>query len=356
MRAPSFVLNGRLARLACLAHVVASMILVAAVVLPGRALAREGDDERARADSVLRQAESEDEKLELASALARYDEGRALDPGSPRAPRAEARAAMLRAHAEDHFVPYAMLERVRRDPALASEPHAVDELVRAAESFSPGLVRVEVWALAAEAYAHRFGRPLEAEALLRRIVIDERADRIVAQKASRDLVTLCLARGDLAGAEAAVQLAGTRADAKLAKDVRRALRRRSLHHASIIALVAMLVLAARAWVASAKRGEGTRVRTALGAMWKVAVAYAAYVAIGGALLASGYAADTSKPFLWLGVVLVPILLVARVWGAAGGEPRAARAGRATLCALGALAAAFLLLEGIDVALLEGFGL
>ena len=82
---------------------------------------------RAQAETVLRRAESDDEKLELASALAGYDEGRALDPGSPRAPRAEARAAMLRAHAEDGFAPYAMLERMRRNPALASEPHAVDD-------------------------------------------------------------------------------------------------------------------------------------------------------------------------------------------------------------------------------------
>ena len=91
-------------------------------------------------------------------------------------------------------------------------------------------------------------------------------------------------------------------------------------------------------------------------MWKVALAYAAYVALGGALLASGYEVETSKPFLWFGVVLVPIVLLARAWGAAGGETTAARVGRATLCALGALGAAFLLLEGIDVALLEGFGL
>jgi hypothetical protein len=347
------VLIRRLVRVAVLAALV---IFAAAIGWPSRALAQTGDDVRARAESVLKQAEADDDKLELASALARYDEGRALDPGSSRAPRAEARAAMLRAHAEDHFVPYAMLERVRRDPALASDPHAVDELVRAAETFSPGLVRVEVWALGAEANAHRFERPLEAEALLRRIVLDEHADRIVVQKAARDLVTLCLARGDLTGAESAVRLAGTRADPQLARDVRRAVHRRSMHHAAIVSLVAMLLLAARAWVSAARRGEAARVRAALASMWKVALGYAAYVALGGALLASGYEADTSKPFLWLGVVLVPVLLVARAWGAAGGETRAARAGRATLCAACALGAAFLVLEAIDVALLGGFGL
>jgi hypothetical protein len=292
----------------------------------------------------------------LGRALAGNDEVRAIDPGRARAQRAEARAAMLRAHAEGGLAPYAMLERVRRDPALSSDPHAVDELVRAAESFPPGLVRVEVWALAAEAYAHRFGRPLEAETLLRRIVSDPQADRIVAQKAARDLVVLCLARHDLACAEAAVQLAGPRADPQLAPDVRRALRRRSLHGASIAALVAMLLLAARAGISALRNGTAGRIRAAVASIWKLVLAYAIYVAAGGAALASGYEAETSKPFLWFGVVLVPVVLVARAWAAAGSPSRSARTFRATLCALGAASAAFLVLESIDVALLEGFGL
>jgi hypothetical protein len=263
---------------------------------------------------------------------------------------------MLRAHSEGDLVPYAMLERVRRAPTLSSDPHAVDELVRAAETFPPGAVRVEVWTLAAEAYAHRFGRPIEAEALLRRVVVDADADRILAQKAARDLVTLCLARGDLASAAEVVSLAGARADPKLAGDVRRAYRRRNVHHASSAVLVAMLVLAARALLVAWRRGTAGRVRAALASMWKLALGYSVYVALGGALLASGYEAETQKPFLWLGVVLVPIFLVARAWGAAGGATTAARAGRATLCAVGALGSAFLVLEVIDVKLLEGFGL
>ena len=353
MRASSFV---PLFLTALVTQATFVLAFVLSLLLPGRALAQTSEGPRDRAEAILREAEKDDEALELGRALARYDEGRTLDPGSRRAPGAEARAAMLRAHSEGDFGPYAMLERVRRDPALSSEPRAIDELVRAAETFPPGLVRVEVWALAAEAYAHRFGRPLEAEALLRRVVGDERGDRIVAQKAARDLVTLCLARGDLAGAEAAVRLAATRADPRLASDVRRAVRRRSLHVASIAALLALILLAARALLVAMRRGSAGRVRAALASMWKIALAYAAYVAIGGGLLASGYEAETSKPFLWFGVVLVPVLFLARAWAAAGTQTRGARGGRATLCALAAMAAAFLVLEGIDVTLLEGFGL
>ncbi len=354
MRAPSFVL---FFPAALVALVVLFALLGALLGASTEAHAQASDPSRERADAILRQAEKDDDALELGRALARYDEGRALDPGSSRAPRAEARAAMLRAHAEGDFVPYAMLERIRRDPALSSDPRAIDELVRSAETFPPGVVRVEVWALAAEAYAHRFGRPQEADALLRRILAaDPRAERVIAQKAARDLVTLCLARGDLAGAKSAVLLAGARADARLGSDVRRAVRRRDLHRVSIAILVVMIVQALRAWLVAVRRGAGARVRSGLASMWKLALGYAAYVALGGAALASGYEAETSKPFLLFGVVLVPVVLLARAWGSAGSQTHAARAGRATLCAAGVLGAAFLLLEGIDVALLEGFGL
>jgi hypothetical protein len=356
VRALSFVVRASVSR-AMIRASAAFAILLVTFGLSGIAHAqRAEDDARSRAETILRQAEKDDEALEFARALARYDEGRALDPGSPRAPRAEARAAMLRAHAEGDFAPYVRLERVRRDPALASDPHAIDELVRAAESFPPGAVRVEVWVLAAEAYAHRFGRPLEAEALLRRVVVDANTDKVIGQKAARDLVALYVARGDVGGAEDAVRLAGERADPQLGRDVRRIVRRRRMHVASIAVLLAMGVLAAGAWLVALLRGQGARVRGALARMWKLAVAYAAYVALGGAMLASGYEAGTSKPFLYFGAVLVPIVLVARAWGAAGGETRWARGGRATLCGVAAVCAAFLVLEGVDVAFLEGVGL
>jgi hypothetical protein len=351
VRAPSFVLllPGLFARFVLVAVLAAGV----AVGLPREARAEASDAPRERAEAIFREAEKADDSLDLGRALLLYDEARALDPGSPRAPRAEARAAMLRTHAEGALVPYAMLERVRRDPALSASPSAIDELVHAAESFPSGPVRVEVWVLGAEAYGYRFGRPREAEALLRRVVGDPSAERVLAQKAARDLTTLSLSRGDLAGAEDAVRLAGTRADPKLARDVKRAVRRRSLQSASIAVVVAMLLLAARAVAARRSR---ERVRRALASTWKLVLGYAAYVALGGALLASGYQADTAKPFLWFGAVLAPILLLSRAWGAAGGETRAARGGRATLCAMAAVGAAFLVLEVIDVKLLEGFGL
>jgi hypothetical protein len=315
---------------------------------------------RARAEAIFSQAERDDDALDFADALARSAEARALHPGSPNTPRAEARATALRTHAEGSFAPLAKLERVRRDPARSSDPRAVEDLVHEAESFPPGLVRVEVWVLAAEAYAYRFGRPLDAEPLLERVLADPLADVVVARKAARDLVTLRLGRGDLTGAEDAVRKAGPRADPQLARDVRRAARRRSVHLASIALLVAMAILAARAVIVAMRRraagAAGAPVRAALATTWKLALAYSVYVAVFGALLASGYEAGTTRPFLYFGLVLLPIVLLARAWAAAGGGSVAARGGRAALCALSVAAAAFLVLEGVDVSFLDGMGL
>ncbi|MEA2750415.1 MAG: hypothetical protein QOI41_4558 [Myxococcales bacterium] len=335
---------------------VALVLMLLTTTQRAAADATETRDTRARAEAILRQAEHEDDALDFAHALGHYDEGRALDPGSGRAPRAEARAAMLRAHAEGEFVPYAKLERVRRDPSLSSDPRVVDDLVREAESFPAGLVRVEVWVMAAEAYANRFARPLDADALLHRVVADPLTDRVVAQKAARDLVVLRLGRRDLGGAEEAVAAAGSRSDPQLARDVRRAVRRRSVHIASSVILLAMALLAGRAAVVAVRRGQGARLRDAIARTWKLALAYAAYVALGGALLASGYEAGTTKPFLYFGLVLVPIVLVARAWAAAGSPSTRARGARAALCAMSAAAASFLVLEGVDVTFLEGMGL
>src|SRR5690606_11193024 len=129
-------------------------------------------------------------------------------------------------------------ERVRRDPRLSSDPAAIDALVTAADAFPPGLVRVEAWALAAEAYAHRLGRPDDAAPLWRRVATDAAADPVLARAALRSLATFHLDRRDWAGAEAVIALPAT--DAKLASDVRRAIRRHHVRLASVATLCSAL--------------------------------------------------------------------------------------------------------------------
>ncbi|AKV01178.1 hypothetical protein AKJ09_07841 [Labilithrix luteola] len=314
-------------------------------------------DAKAHAEALYERARSDDERFAFASALAAYDQARALDPSSRNAPRAEARAAFLRSHSEGEFVPLVALERVRRDPALATDAHAIDALVRAAESFPPGQVRVEAWVLAAEGYGRRFNRPDEAMALYRRILDEPSAPRIVTQKASRDLVAILIARNDFAAAREVLARAGDRADPKLAREVGRLARRQALGRVATAALVAMAALALRAFVSAARRGRTKQVLRALARIAPVGIGYAAYVGVLGGLLASGFEAGTARPFLILGLVLVPLLAIARIWGASTpGSSSLARLSRAVLCGVAVTGAAFLVVRAVDVAYLEGMGL
>lgn len=332
----------------------------ACMLVAGRAEADAGPGDRARATALFEEAEKADDTFAFARALELYDEVRALDPGSRHAPRAEARGAVLRAHAAGGFRVFTELERVRRDPKLASDAGAIDALVALADRSPGDPSEVEVWVLAAEAYAYRLGRPGDAARLYGRVVSADRADAIVGKKAARDLVTMQLASGDLEGAQATVALATAhgRADERLARDVRRVARRGRLHQGAL-AIVLLVTLAALGAVARAARKSAEArgaIAASVGKISRIAIAYAIYVAVGGAILASRYDTGTGTPFLVLGIVIVPLVLLARAWGAAGRAGGTARAARATACAASAMAAAFLVLEGVNGAFLEGMGL
>jgi hypothetical protein len=319
--------------------------------------ALQGDcpDDASCAAKCFERAAKEDRDLAFSDAIRDYDLLRRKFPSSRQAPQAEARAAELRAHGEGSFEPLRKLEHVRRDPRLASEPEAIDRLVADAETFPPGRVRIEAWSLAAEAYAHRLGAPEKALPLYRRVVENAKDDPVAVRLAAREAIGILAARGDLAGAEEMARLAHD-ADPKIESDVARLVRRHRLHFASIAVLVCAAAMAAAAWIAAARAGAIARVTKAARRIAPLALGYAAYVGAAGALLASSYEAGTAKPFLWFGVALGPLLLLARAWSAAGRSTRGARSLRAVVCAAAALATAFLVLERIDVAYLEGLGL
>jgi hypothetical protein len=320
-----------------------------------RALGCETD--AACATALYAMASKEDAALDLALAAEDYQLVELNDPSSPFVPQARSRAAELHARYEGGFVPLVKLERVRRDPKLASDAGAIDALVRDADGFPEGLVRIESWSLAADAYAGRLGRPNDALPLYRRIVGDPRSDAVRVRDAAREAAAILFAKGDLEAAGALARLPAVHdADPGLETRVARLVRRHRVHLASVAVLVATAAMAAAAWAAAARARAMARVATAARRIAPIALGYAAYVGGAGALLASGYEGGTARPFLFFGVVLGPILLLARAWAAAGRATRSARALRAFACAASALAAAFLVLEGIDAAYLEGMGL
>lgn len=224
------------------------------------------------------------------------------------------------------------LDRVRSDPALANDPRAIDELVREADAAPPSPERADAWALAAEAYAQRLGRPADAERLLRKLADDDAADPVVRRKAKSDLVALLVDRRAWDDADSFA-----RGDDSLERTAGKAKRTHRLRIGSLASLSALALLAA----VGLARGARERVVPALRRFAPLALAYAAYLAIGGAVLASRYEAGTARPFLFFGAALLPLLVVARAWGAAGASTNAARAFRALFCAAGVASAAFL---------------
>jgi len=313
-----------------------------------------GQEKGAGAPALLKfeEAEKADAAFDLERAAIVYADALRLDPTLATAMRAEQRAKILRARSEGNYQPLAALERVRRDPKLASDTNAIDELVRSSESWPVGLVRVETWVLASEAYANRLNRPADAVPLRRRIMADEKADNVTKLAAAKALSVYFLARSDFENAEAIA--ASPIADTKLRTDIRRVIRRHRLHIAAIALTTLTLLFTIVAFVRRRDRAEAAFAR--LRESSRLVIGYGAYVAIGGAILASSYEAGTSRPFLWLGITIVPVLFLARAWGVVGRPDRAARAMRAALCAASALGVSFLVLEGIDVAYLEGLGL
>ena len=135
--------------LRCLA---AALVLFSFVLTSSSARGLGETNSRELALRALEQAERDDAAFAFAPALVHYEEALRLDPTMPRAMAAEMRAKTLRGRAEGAYAPLVVLERVRRDPNLASDATTIDALLAASLRFPPGVVRVEAWVLVAEAY------------------------------------------------------------------------------------------------------------------------------------------------------------------------------------------------------------
>jgi hypothetical protein len=296
--------------------------------------------------------EMDEQVMRFADAAASYDASLARLPSSRYALRAASRSSAIKSHSEGDYAPLARLETVRRDPVLANDPAAIDALVKDAESFPPGSVRVEARLLAAEAYRGRLARPRDQMALLWLVVRDPRADVIASREAAVEIVQAEILLGDVdAAARAAAEL-GPKLDAHHKDIVKRLLRRRVAHTAAMGELALFSVLLA---VAVARGGAGTAARAA-GRVLPTAALFCAFATAAGGLLASSYESGSATPFLMVAPAMLATILLSRAWSAVGSRALAARTLRATLCASSLFAATLLLLERVTPEYLEGFGL
>jgi hypothetical protein len=318
--------------------------------------ATESSDPAVAASALFKLAEVEDARGDFGHAAAHYRATVAKLPSFRYAAKAVTRAAVLEAHAEGDWVPYARLEAVRRDPRASSDPDAIDALSAAADAFPPGPTRSEAWMVCAEAYVSRLGRRSDGETALGKVIDDPRADGLLRRQAATQLVTAQIDDGNLTQARTTVRALGKLVDRSIENRVTELIRRHRVHVASIATLTLFTVLTVIAIGRAARQGATGAVVGALKKTLPLGIGFAAYVALGGGALAAGYEAGNAEPFFVFGVVLVPIAIAARAWGAAGSTARAARAARAIVSGGAVVAAAFLTLEAINGQYLEGFGL
>jgi hypothetical protein len=259
-------------------------------------------------------------------------------------------------HGDEETAPRARLERVRGDPDLANDPAAIDALARDLEAFPPGAARVEARMLVAEAWLGRMRRPEAALVELQAVAGDPAADPLTARLAEGELVQALVASGRIVDARTEAHARMGLLDQAFVRSVDRLARRRWLRRGAAVVLAAFAALSAVALARAHRRRSLGEAARALGALAPAAIPFLAFVAIAGAVLASRYESGNAWPFLLLGATSLPLVLVARAWGAVGSARPADRFARAVLCAATVLAAAFVLLDMVNPGYLEGFGL
>lgn len=338
----------RSALLACVA-------VLLAVLLARTAWAADGDA-LASAEAHFHAGESNEERGAFPEALTEYRAVLDAAPESRWAVRANDRIDWLRSRSEGDFAPLRRLEQVQHDPELSGDPGAVDALARDAEAFPPGLVRVEARMLVAEAWLGRMHRPADAIRELSLVRDDPKTDPLTSRLAERELVDAYIGEERIDEAIAEATKHSARLDPKFVRQVKRLVIRRAVQRFASIVLAAFAVFSIVALLRAGRQGALAQAWNALRGVAPAAIGFVAFVAIAGGVLASQYESGNAGPFLMLGAAVLPLVLLARAWGAVGSQTRAARMGRALLCAATVVAAAFVLLEKVFPDYLVGFGL
>ena len=293
-----------------------------------------------------------EKELHFANALTSYRDSVGVDPGGRYASRALARIEFLSTRSEGDFAPLVALERVRANPARSSEGRAIDDLVRRAAGFPPGLSRVEARLLAAQAYAGRLNRPADAVPVLLALIADSSASADLHRLALDLLAQTRVRLGQFSIALDEQRALGGR-DETVAQ-MRQLARREKLRIAALAVTLCVLLAGLIAVVRAVRKQQFG----ALARAWRrpLPLAHIAMFSIGGAMLAHTYDDHDPNPFLGLGAGAILVYLAATAWSFVGSQRAPARIVRVTLCSLAMLAVSFLAMHRFDAGMLEGIGL
>jgi len=250
----------------------------------------------------------------------------------------------------------ARLEQVRGDPRRASDPAAIEALARDAEMFPAGQVQIDARMVVAIAWLERLNRPDDAIAELHKIALDPLADPVTSRFAEGQIVDALVREGHVDAGAAEAHAHADRLDPRFVAQVDRVVRRRSVRRGALAVIAVFVALASLALGRAARRGDLEPARRAFKGFAPLATLFVVYTACAGGLLAASYESGNAAPFLLLGAMALPLVLLARGWAAVGSSTAVARVLRAAVCAGAALAAAFMALDVLGLSYLSGFGL
>jgi hypothetical protein len=189
---------------------------------------------------------------------------------------------------------------------------------------------------------------------LRALASDAKNDVLLRRSAATRLVMTLADAGEFDAADAAGREFAKNIDPASIKHVAAVRRRAHVHVVALGVLAVALGLAVLSLVA-ARRLLAAALRAA-GAIARLVAFFLLYAGLAGGYLASSYENGSPLPFMLFAGLMLPLVLLLRMWSAVGSPRLAARIGRA-LAAVGAtLAVGFLVVEHVNPAYLEGFGL
>jgi hypothetical protein len=161
-------------------------------------------------------------------------------------------------------------------------------------------------------------------------------------------------RGQLEAAAAAGREFASNIDPKAVQHVEGLRRRRHVHLGAVVAVG--IALGAALWSVLRARGSWRGALRAARAVAPLASFFLFHVALVGGYLASIYENSNPMPFVLFAALMLPTIVIARMWSAVGSTTPAARVCRGILSVMATFAIGFLVVEQVNPVFLEGFGL
>lgn len=189
---------------------------------------------------------------------------------------------------------------------------------------------------------------------LRALASDPTGDVLLRRGAATRLVMTLADEGEFDAADAAAREFAKNIDPRARQHLRAARRRSRAHSAAVVALASALAMAMASVVAA--RRSFAPAAEAVRRIAPVVTLFLLYVGLLGGVLASSYENSSSVPFVLFAALMLPMMLLFRMWSAVGSPRIAARFGRGAIAVAATVALGFLVVETINPSYLEGIGL